>query len=231
MTTLQIFALMRPAPRHGYRRGYTRRMTSPTSRESAVSTPDSAPELAALTPTEAARITGAITANYAPTTIAAYGWAWRHFSTWCTSRDLEPLPATATTVCLYLTERAEQGVRFGTISLTSSAIGYHHRRAGATDPTDTAMVCLVRRGLRRTLGMTPIRQAHPLSVDDVRALLDPIDRTTAAGARDAALILLGFASALRRGELAALTVADLELKPAGLLINVTGSKTDPDRRG
>jgi len=58
-----------------------------------------------------------------------------------------------------------------------------------------------------------------------------IDRTSALGARDAALILLGFASALRRSELAALTLADIEARPDGLLLTVRGSKTDPERRG
>ena len=71
----------------------------------------------------------------------------------------------------------------------------------------------VRRGLRRTLRMAPVRQARALSVGD-------IGRSTPRGARDAALILLGFASALRRSELVALTLADLDAKPAGLLLTV-----------
>ena len=58
-----------------------------------------------------------------------------------------------------------------------------------------------------------------------------IDRTTARGTRDAAIILLGFASALRRSELADLTLADIELKPEGLLIRVRKSKTDPEAHG
>jgi integrase len=58
-----------------------------------------------------------------------------------------------------------------------------------------------------------------------------IDRSTARGARDAALILLGFASALRRSELAGLDLADIEPKPEGLLIRVRKSKTDPEARG
>ena len=45
------------------------------------------------------------------------------------------------------------------------------------------------------------------------------------------MILLGFASALRRSELVSLTLADVELKPAGLLLNVRQSKTDPKGHG
>jgi len=58
-----------------------------------------------------------------------------------------------------------------------------------------------------------------------------IHRDTARGTRDAALILLGFASALRRSELAGLELADIEPKPEGLLIRVRKSKTDPEARG
>jgi integrase len=45
------------------------------------------------------------------------------------------------------------------------------------------------------------------------------------------MILLGLASALRRSELVSLTLADVELKPAGLLLSVRQSKTDPKGHG
>lgn len=209
--------------------GYNRRMTTTAT----ASAPGSmlAAELAGLAPTDAARIIDAIAANYAPNTLHAYAWAWSHWAAWCAGRDLDPLPATPAAVCAYLAERAEQGIAFGTISLTCCAIAFEHRRAGAVDPTGHEAVRQVRRGLRRSLGTAPIRQARPLCVDEIRAIVTRIDRTSAQGARDAALILLGFASALRRCELAALTLADVQSKPAGLLITIRGSKTDPDRRG
>ncbi len=200
-------------------------MTNPATASSLVA------ELADLDPDDADRITAALAANYASTTLHAYAWAWRHWSAWCTGRDLNPLPATPVAVCAYLTERAEQGVAFGTISLASCAIAFEHRRAGVVDPTVPEAVVQVRRGLRRSLGTAPVRQARPLSVAEIRTIVKRIDRTPAQGARDAALILLGFASALRRSELAALTLADLQPKPDGLLISIRRSKTDPDRRG
>jgi integrase len=195
--------------------------------------PTSAPVhgLDGLTATDQARITAAIAATYLPATMHAYAWAWSHFACWCAGRGLDPLPSTPAAVCAYLTERAADGVSFGTISLTSCAIAFEHRRAGAVDPTGHEAVRQVRRGLRRGLGTAPSRQAHPLSVAEIRAIVTRIDRNSAQGARDIALILLGFASALRRGELAALTVADLQTKPSGLLVTIRRSKTDPDRRG
>lgn len=49
--------------------------------------------------------------------------------------------------------------------------------------------------------------------------------------RDRALLLLGFAAALRRSELVALTTADVAFDTVGLTVSVRRSKTDPEGRG
>lgn len=53
----------------------------------------------------------------------------------------------------------------------------------------------------------------------------------AAAVRDRAVLLLGFAAALRRSEIAALQVADVEQVASGLVITVRRSKTDQEARG
>lgn len=95
------------------------------------------------------------------------------------------------------------------------------------DPT----VRQVRAGLRRLHGTAPSRRARPLSVPELRQILAALDRNTRYAARDAAIILLRYASALRSSELAALTLADLETKPGGLLLRIRRSKTDQDGAG
>jgi site-specific recombinase XerD len=184
-----------------------------------------------LTEADASRIATALAANHAETTRTCYANAWQRWTRWCEGRGLVPFPASPSTVCAYLTERAEDGLSVATIDLACCAIGDQHRRRGGPDPIDHGAVRRVRRGLRRIVGNAPRRPARPLSVDDLRQIIAGIDRSTRQGARDAALILLGFAGALRRSELAALTLADLELKPAGLVVHVRRSKTDPNGRG
>lgn len=49
--------------------------------------------------------------------------------------------------------------------------------------------------------------------------------------RDRAILLLGYASAMRQGEISALNVDDLQRKPTGVLITIRGSKTDRDAQG
>ena len=178
-----------------------------------------------------ARIDTALEAHHAPSTLDSYGSAWRGFERWCLERGFTPLPAAPEVVCAYITRQAERGLTMGMVTSTLAAIAHWHTSAGMPNPTDCELVRRVRRGLRRILGVAPRRRARPLLVQDLRQILAAVDRATAAGKRDAALILLGFASALRRSELAALEVADITSKPGGLLITVRRSKGDPHAAG
>ena len=168
-----------------------------------------------LTEVDAARIDAAIAAGRADSTRATYASAWRRFERWATGRGIPALPASPATVCAYLTEFAESGVTVAAIEGACAALADKHRNGGHPDPVLTEPVRQVRRGLRRLIGTAPRRQAYPLTPEDIRNMLAHIDRTTVKGTRDASLILLGFASALRRSELAALTMADIEARPAG----------------
>jgi site-specific recombinase XerD len=196
-----------------------------------VSTDLPADPFAGLDGTDAGRIAAAMSTALAESTRVVYAHAWRSWERWCESRQIPPLPAAPAAICAYLTERADQGASAGTLDGAGSAIAYLHRSHGLGAPVLHDGVRQVRRGLRRTLGTAPIRLARPLGLAEIRQIVTGIDRTTPKGARDAALILLGFASALRRSELTALTLADIEPKPAGLLLTVRRSKTDQEGRG
>ncbi|HET6626506.1 MAG TPA: hypothetical protein VFG63_08950, partial [Nocardioidaceae bacterium] len=52
---------------------------------------------------------------------------------------------------------------------------------GVPDPANHHAVREVRRGLRRTYGVAPVRQARPLTPADVRQILNKIDRATPLG--------------------------------------------------
>jgi integrase len=119
----------------------------------------------------------------------------------------------------------------GTLDMSCTTIRHVHRMRGGEGPVDAEAVRQVRLGLRRTRGSAPRRLARPLSVEEIRQILGGIDRTTPIGTRDAAIILLGSASAMRCSETVALFLADVEHKPAGLLLNVRKSKTDQEGHG
>jgi len=177
------------------------------------------------------RITAAISAAPTQSTRTVYAHAWSQWGRWCKARGIPALPGDPLALCAYLTERAESGRAMGALDLSCTAIRHVHHMCGVEDPVAAESVRQVRRGLRRTYGAAPRRLARPLTIDEIRQIVAAIDRTTPIGIRDAAMILLGYSSALRRAELVALTLADIEHKPAGLLLNVRRSKMDQEGHG
>lgn len=184
-----------------------------------------------LTDIDGERIAAAIAAARTESTRRVYAGVWSRWERWCASRGVAVLPSDPLAVCAYLTEQAADGRAMGTLDLICTVIRHVHRMCDLHNPTDALAVHQVRRGLRRTYGSAPRRLARPLSVEEIRQIVDGIDRATPIGIRDAAIILLGYASALRRSELVALALADIEDKPAGLLLHIRRSKTDPEGHG
>ena len=170
-------------------------------------------------------------------TLRGYRSDWREFTSWCSRLDLEPVPAAASTISTYLTELARAGAKVGTMSRRLSAIRFIHQLQNRPDPTRNARVVAVWEGIRRTHGAPP-DQSAPLMPPELFDVLDacPVTKTwrtrgrpqetDVAGARDRALLLIGFVAALRRSELAALTTDHIAEHPNGLVINLPRSKTN-----
>jgi integrase len=85
------------------------------------------------------------------------------------------------------------------------------------------------RGIRRTLGTRKVKKAPATA--EVITTLQAVFPDTLAGKRDRAIVLLGFAAALRRSELVALDVADIEWRRKGILLHKRKSKTDQEGKG
>jgi site-specific recombinase XerD len=160
----------------------------------------------------------------AAATRRAYRSDWRHFQTWCKGAKADPLPASAGMVAAYLAQLADAGRKPSTISRKLAAIAYAHKLKGFDTPTTSEAVHAVLRGIRRANAQGPCHgqgnrryaRAHPGHAHW------PADR---------AILLIGFAAALRRSELAALQVSDLERHADGLLLHVRKSKTDQEAEG
>jgi integrase len=85
------------------------------------------------------------------------------------------------------------------------------------------------KGIRRTIG-TAQKGKLPLLTADLQKVLAHVPDTL-GGVRDRALLLVGFAGAFRRSELAALVVEQVEFNSDGLVILLDFSKTDPEGKG
>jgi integrase len=96
-------------------------------------------------------------------------------------------------------------------------------------PTDDERVRATMRGIRRSLGTARAKKT-PATVERIVAMA-PLAGGGLANIRDRALLLFGFASAMRRSELAALDVEDIEQTPDGLRVTIRRSKTDQEGHG
>ncbi len=85
------------------------------------------------------------------------------------------------------------------------------------------------RGIRRTLGTAKIKKV-PATAERLLAMAANTGANL-KGLRDRALLLIGFAGALRRSELVALNIEDIEEAPDGMKITIRHSKTDQEGAG
>lgn len=158
-----------------------------------------------------------------------YAASFALFEAWCTKHGARALPAHPEAVRAYLAGLADRGLKPATIDTRAAAIAYTHKAAGLDNPTGTAGVRATIRGIRNRVGTKPNKKA-PATADHVRKILKKLPDSL-VGLRDAALISIGFAAALRRSELVALDLEHIERTPEGMIVHVLRSKTDQEGAG
>src|SRR5262249_55372647 len=158
----------------------------------------------------------------------AYATDWNQYRNWCQKRSRVPLPGSAETLSAYLTALARTHA-IATLRRRLTTVVKIHRIAGKPDPTQDPKVKQLWRGILRSKGEAQ-RGKKPLLLTDLRKIVDALPKTL-QGDRDRALLLLGFAGGLRRNELVALDVEDLEEAEEGLVIHLWQSKTDQTGKG
>lgn len=165
----------------------------------------------------------------APATLAAYRSDWRSFTGWCDHAGHRSLPTEPDTVVAWLEDQTAAGYAVATIQRRLITIRQQHRRNGYPSPTDTPRVQAAWASARRLLGTAP-RKVAPLTLDLLRQTIATCPNTP-AGRRDHALLVVGFAGALRRSEIADLAVDDIEPNAAGIVLTIRKSKTDQHGAG
>ena len=169
-----------------------------------------------------------IRAAKAANTVKAYRADWRSFERFCTDREQCSLPASPATVAAYAADCASR-LKANTIERHLAAISQAHQLAGVPNPVEDKLVRTVMAGIRRVKG-TAQKGKQPLSADLLRKIVYGMPDDLRA-ARDRAMLLVGFAAALRRTELVRLRYEDIGFTKEGIVVTIPHSKTDPEGEG
>ena len=168
------------------------------------------------------RITDALDQSLAPTTRANYRAQWKQWEEFATENGYPVFPADPVHVADWITQRAANGRKPGTIRMGLAAVSAAHREVNLPNPTEDAGVRATMRGITRIVGRAQ-KQAAGLTAASLAAIratacvprigrggsLETAATAEARGFVDIALISLMRDGMLRRSEAASLTWGDL----------------------
>ena len=159
----------------------------------------------------------------APNTRSALAHSWKTFTEWCDAAGREALPASPETVELFLTDLGRTR-KVSTLQLYLWAISQTHKAKGLPAPI-TAGARQVIAAVARKKGMQTAPKAA-LTPAELRLVVRKLDPATERDVRARAVLVLGFATGLRRSELTGLQLRDVEFVPKGLVVSIRRSKRD-----
>jgi integrase len=166
---------------------------------------------------------------HAPRTIEAYDSDWAGFVKWGAENNYTVLPADPETLCLYLSHEMP-GHSVNTLLRRVAAIRSKHLDAGYPAPTTHRVRNLL--STMRKKSKRKLNRKAPISLPELaRVSAQLAGENTFRSIRDRAILLLGFAGAFRRSELAGFDLEDIDLRPDRLAITLGRSKTDQIAKG
>lgn len=163
-------------------------------------------------------------------TLRAYKSDLKIFAAWCAEHDVPSMPATSGTVADFLSDQATAGLSASSLTRRVAAIKYAHEAHGHQSPTTDKIVSATMKGIRRNKKQAPDKKA-PATANKIITMLAHCDTSTLPGKRDKALLLIGFAGAFRRSELAALKTSDIKIVNGNIKVTIRSSKTDQTGQG
>lgn len=133
------------------------------------------------------------------------------------------VPATPQQVCDYISAHGHTH-KASTLSRWLASISQAHRVAEIESPCQSLAVRRTLNGIKKEHGAKP-RRVAPAVRDELMAMIKQTP-SGLVGVRNRALLLVGFAGALRRSEIAKLCVEDVSFDVRGMILRLGQTKTD-----
>ena len=161
---------------------------------------------------------------FAKNTIRAYRSDFIQYQAWCSDNKLDPIPASADTLAMYVDYLSEKN-KSATIRRRINSLGTVLKLSKNHDPTKDPEVILALKRMHRKIGRSQ-EQAAPLTKTLLNQLLNSCDNSI-MGIRNQVLLRLGYETMRRRSELCAFRFEDIDQAPNGKpIIRLNFSKTD-----
>lgn len=166
---------------------------------------------------------------WADQTNEKYDAMMRVYRAFCEETQRRDLPGTPETAAAFIADlMIRRQWTHNRLQQASAAVNRAHSLAGLPCPMDAPGVALLIKAARRNRG--PVKQARPLTPEELRLMIRSLDERPIS-VRDRALLLVGFAGALRASELLALEVDDLDWRRQGVVLKIRSAKGDRNRDG
>ena len=170
----------------------------------------------------------------AENTRRAYARDWAGFARWCRLKGADPLLPSPELIGLYITDLAAPSGKARALSVASierrlAGLSWNYAQRGMRLDRRDRHISSVLAGIRRRHARPPA-QKEAIGPGDLRAMLATLGHDL-RGLRDRAMLLVGFAGALRRSELVGLDRAKddtidgsgwVEILEAGVLVTLHG---------
>jgi integrase len=167
-------------------------------------------------------------ARMSPETEKGYAYNWLQFQAFCVRARRKPMPASSATLSLFIADQLSHK-KVATVCRLAAGVAFQHRRQGFPSPFDDAVHDILR-GAKRLRAEQP-RKMPPLTVEQLRKVSAHLEGKGSLGARNRAIVVVGFASALRRANLAALSLEDITFCAEGMTVMVRREKQDKQSAG
>jgi integrase len=167
---------------------------------------------------------------YSPNTLRAQKADGAIFQAFCESRGKPYLPTEPGTIRAFIEQCVKAGKKPATIKRYVATIARVHVAAKLLNPCSSEAVRL---GLKKMGRETSARQdqAHPLGWKEIKEFIDSAGEGLRAD-RERAMLCVAYETLVRRGELVALRVRDIDLHPDGTgQALIRRGKTDAEGQG
>ena len=164
-------------------------------------------------------------------TLRAYKADIQSFEKFCTSLNLNALPAEPKTVSLFITEISKNS-KLSTIKRKLASIKVTHKIAGQYIDLKNPVIIENLNSIKKQIGSFQ-KSKKPILINELKSIICKVEKEKSIKVklRDKALLLVGFSGAFRRSELVSIEYEDLDFVKEGVKIFIKKSKTDQTGEG